>query len=202
MTLADAQEKLEAWRSYYNEVRPHGAIGNRSPISLQNPDDAPSPSSLKQARNSTLGRSKDWVQSKEARNSTFGRSKDGAQSSNRKLPIFGGPNSGGGSDGKRDYWTNYFTGTINSVRHALKRHNRFLSSQHRGLKRCGGGVARRKLKNAHESGRGFLSEKFLKVVTRSRAGVCADKGVDDDDSSIQPSKALSQPSPLCLTRIK
>ena len=45
LTLADAQEKLEAWRSYYNEVRPHGAIGNRSPISLQNPDGAPSPSS-------------------------------------------------------------------------------------------------------------------------------------------------------------
>jgi putative transposase len=41
LTLADAQEKLEAWRSYYNEVRPHGAIGNRSPISLQNPDGAP-----------------------------------------------------------------------------------------------------------------------------------------------------------------
>ena len=45
LTLADAQEKLEAWRSYYNEVRPHGAIGNRSPISRQNPDGAPSPSS-------------------------------------------------------------------------------------------------------------------------------------------------------------
>jgi putative transposase len=45
LTLADAQEKLEAWRSYYNEVRPHGAIGNRSPISLQHPDGAPSPSS-------------------------------------------------------------------------------------------------------------------------------------------------------------
>jgi putative transposase len=45
LTLADAQEKLEAWRSYYNEVRPHGAIGNRSPISLQTPDGEPSPPS-------------------------------------------------------------------------------------------------------------------------------------------------------------
>lgn len=35
LTLADAQEKLEAWRRYYNEERPHGAIGNQVPISLQ-----------------------------------------------------------------------------------------------------------------------------------------------------------------------
>ena len=26
-SLADAQEKLEDWRKYYNEQRPHGAIG-------------------------------------------------------------------------------------------------------------------------------------------------------------------------------
>jgi transposase InsO family protein len=65
LTLADAQEKLEAWRGYYNEVRPHGAIGNRSPISQQNPDGAPSPSSLKQAK-FYFGRSEDWVQSNAA----------------------------------------------------------------------------------------------------------------------------------------
>jgi putative transposase len=44
LTLADAREKLEAWRRYYNEDRPHGAIGHKPPISLQNPGDAPSPS--------------------------------------------------------------------------------------------------------------------------------------------------------------
>jgi putative transposase len=44
MTLADAQEKLEAWRRYYNEERPHGAIGNKTPIHLQNHGGAPSPS--------------------------------------------------------------------------------------------------------------------------------------------------------------
>jgi putative transposase len=37
LTLADAREELEAWRSYYNEERPQGAIGNKVPISLQNP---------------------------------------------------------------------------------------------------------------------------------------------------------------------
>src|SRR3546814_8340352 len=36
LTLADAAEKLEAWRTYYNEVRPHGAIGQKPPISLVN----------------------------------------------------------------------------------------------------------------------------------------------------------------------
>jgi putative transposase len=44
LTLADAREKLEAWRRYYNEDRPHGAIGHKPPISLQNSGDAASPS--------------------------------------------------------------------------------------------------------------------------------------------------------------
>jgi putative transposase len=44
LTLADAREKLEEWRRYYNEDRPHGAIGNKPPITLMNPGDAPSPS--------------------------------------------------------------------------------------------------------------------------------------------------------------
>ncbi len=43
MTLADARENLVAWRSYYNEERPHGAIGNKVPISLRNPGGAASP---------------------------------------------------------------------------------------------------------------------------------------------------------------
>ena len=45
LTLADAREKLEDWRRYYNEDRPHGAIGNKPPITLLNPDGAASPSS-------------------------------------------------------------------------------------------------------------------------------------------------------------
>ena len=45
LTLADAAEKLDAWRKYYNEDRPHGAIGNKPPISLMNPDGAASPPS-------------------------------------------------------------------------------------------------------------------------------------------------------------
>ncbi|VXC29808.1 MULTISPECIES: transposase [unclassified Bosea (in: a-proteobacteria)] len=34
---------LEAWLSYYNEDRPHGVIGNKPPILLQNPGGTPSP---------------------------------------------------------------------------------------------------------------------------------------------------------------
>jgi len=30
--LADAREKIELWRRDYNEVRPHSALGNRTPI--------------------------------------------------------------------------------------------------------------------------------------------------------------------------
>jgi len=43
LTLADAREKLEDWRKDYNEVRPHGAIGNKPPVSLMTPAGASSP---------------------------------------------------------------------------------------------------------------------------------------------------------------
>ena len=42
LTLADAVEKLEAWRIDYNEVRPHRAIGNKTPIALMKPGDTAS----------------------------------------------------------------------------------------------------------------------------------------------------------------
>jgi putative transposase len=45
MSLADAQQKMEDWRRYYNEVRPHGAIGHKAPITLLNHDGAASPPS-------------------------------------------------------------------------------------------------------------------------------------------------------------
>ena len=43
LTLADARKKMEDWRRDYNEVRPHGAIGNKGPISLMNSGGATSP---------------------------------------------------------------------------------------------------------------------------------------------------------------
>jgi putative transposase len=36
LSLADAQKKLEDWRKYYNEERPHGAIGHKTPMTLLN----------------------------------------------------------------------------------------------------------------------------------------------------------------------
>ena len=36
LTLNDARRKMEEWRRDYNEVRPHSAIGNKTPILLQN----------------------------------------------------------------------------------------------------------------------------------------------------------------------
>lgn len=44
LTLADSRENLEDWRRYYNEVRPHSAIGYNVPIALQNLGGAASPS--------------------------------------------------------------------------------------------------------------------------------------------------------------
>jgi putative transposase len=34
MDLDDAVQKIEDWRREYNEVRPHGSIGDRPPIAL------------------------------------------------------------------------------------------------------------------------------------------------------------------------
>lgn len=34
LSLSDTCEKMEAWRGYYNEERPHSAIGNIPPIQL------------------------------------------------------------------------------------------------------------------------------------------------------------------------
>ena len=45
MSLADAREKLDAWRRDYNEVRPHSAIGYNVPIAMHYPDGAASPPS-------------------------------------------------------------------------------------------------------------------------------------------------------------
>ncbi len=36
LTLADAREKMEAWRRFYNEDRPHSAIGYNVPVALTN----------------------------------------------------------------------------------------------------------------------------------------------------------------------
>jgi putative transposase len=34
MDLDDARAKVESWRVDYNEVRPHSALGDRTPMSL------------------------------------------------------------------------------------------------------------------------------------------------------------------------
>jgi putative transposase len=43
LSLANARKRLEDWRKYHNEQRSHGAIGNRTPITLLNHDGAASP---------------------------------------------------------------------------------------------------------------------------------------------------------------
>jgi putative transposase len=45
MSLEDARQKMEGWRRYYNEERPHGAIGQKAPITLLDPDGLTSPPS-------------------------------------------------------------------------------------------------------------------------------------------------------------
>ena len=45
MNLADAAEKLEDWRTHYNDNRPHSVIGYNVPSALHFLDDVTSPSS-------------------------------------------------------------------------------------------------------------------------------------------------------------
>ena len=45
MSLEDARQRLEAWHRYYNEERPHRAIGQQAPITLLRSDGIPSPPS-------------------------------------------------------------------------------------------------------------------------------------------------------------
>ena len=45
MSLEDARQKMEAWRRYSNEERPHGAIGQKTPITLLSSHGTPSPPS-------------------------------------------------------------------------------------------------------------------------------------------------------------
>ncbi len=43
LTLADAREKAADWRKYYNEDRPHGAIGNLPPAAFMTAGSATNP---------------------------------------------------------------------------------------------------------------------------------------------------------------
>jgi putative transposase len=43
LTLEDARAKMEDWLRYYNEERPHGAIGNIPPMTLLNHGGATTP---------------------------------------------------------------------------------------------------------------------------------------------------------------
>ncbi len=54
MNLDDARSKMEDWRRYYNEERPHSGIGQKVPILLHNTGGASSPSLAKEAKNSSL----------------------------------------------------------------------------------------------------------------------------------------------------
>lgn len=53
LTLDDAQQKLEDWRRYYNEERPHGAIGQKAPITLTNHAGVANPPSCEDVENSS-----------------------------------------------------------------------------------------------------------------------------------------------------
>ena len=55
MSLADAREKLEHWRRYYNEDRPHSGIGQTALILLHNSGGVSGPSPTFEAKNFGFG---------------------------------------------------------------------------------------------------------------------------------------------------
>lgn len=60
LTVADAAEKLEAWRRYYNEERPHGAIGSKVPIMLTKSGGRHQPVTLSEAGKLCLRAAQSW----------------------------------------------------------------------------------------------------------------------------------------------
>ena len=60
LSLADAQKKLEDWRKYYNEERPHGAIGQQAADYVAESRWRSQPATVTEPENSTLRRSKKW----------------------------------------------------------------------------------------------------------------------------------------------
>ena len=94
LSLADAREKMEDWRRYYNEERPHGAIGQKPPIALVNHDGAPSPPLVIKPEKSSFRRSKDGSHRIKPEKSSFRRSKDGSHRTSRKNLASGGPKMG------------------------------------------------------------------------------------------------------------
>ena len=46
LSLEDAKEKIEAWRSHYNEPRPHSSLGYQSPVEYLSGGLPPNPPSL------------------------------------------------------------------------------------------------------------------------------------------------------------
>ena len=60
LTLADARKKLEDWRRYYNEERPHGAIGHKTADHVAESRWRSQPATVKEPENSTLRRSRKW----------------------------------------------------------------------------------------------------------------------------------------------
>ena len=79
LSLADAREKMEDWRRYYNEERPHGAIGHKPPIMLLNSPWRSQPAIVSKPENSSFRRSKDGSHSNHQQNSTHRWMKVGAQ---------------------------------------------------------------------------------------------------------------------------
>jgi len=77
MSFADAREKFEDWRTYYNEERPHGAIGNLTPITLQNCDGATSPAIVKEGRKIESQPTQTSVAEQKPENSSIRRSNIG-----------------------------------------------------------------------------------------------------------------------------
>jgi putative transposase len=55
MSLEDARQKLEDWRRYYNEDRPHSGIGQIPPILLHDSSGASSPSPAYEAETLASG---------------------------------------------------------------------------------------------------------------------------------------------------
>lgn len=77
LTLADATKRLEAWRRYYTEKRPHWAIGNKVLIALTKPGWRHQTVTLSEAAKLPPKLAQRWGSDEKPENSAFGRFKVG-----------------------------------------------------------------------------------------------------------------------------
>ena len=128
LRLADAREKLEESRRHYNVDRPHGAIGNKPPITLVNPGEATGPSPRPLPGSSNPGRSREWCRIRRSRTLPLNGNHRGSTSNTTRLQCWAGAavarDTGAASESRASDNQNWAQALAATLYGSLARHDR------------------------------------------------------------------------------